>query len=172
MKKAASLSALAGLLLLSACTTLPTGPSQMSLPGTGKSFEQFRADDGECRGYAQSQAGTANDASANAGVKSAAVGTLIGAVAGAAMGGHQGAGVGAGTGLMMGTMAGIGTSQSSAYGTQRQYDNAYIQCMYSKGHKVPMPAGMSQNYRAAPAVANNAAPAYLPPPPPGSGYPR
>ena len=31
--------------LLVACVHMPTGPSVMTLPGAGKSFEQFRADD-------------------------------------------------------------------------------------------------------------------------------
>ena len=38
-------SPLLALLALGACTTLPTGPSILALPGTGKSFDQFRADD-------------------------------------------------------------------------------------------------------------------------------
>ncbi|WP_374197265.1 glycine zipper family protein [Janthinobacterium sp. UMAB-60] len=42
-------------LLLAACTVLPEGPSALALPGTGKSLEQFRVDDGRCRGYAQAQ---------------------------------------------------------------------------------------------------------------------
>ena len=43
--------------LLGACAYLPTGPSVMALPGTGKSFDQFRADDGSCRQYAFEQSG-------------------------------------------------------------------------------------------------------------------
>ena len=31
--------------LLGACATVPTGPSVMVLPGSGKSFEQFQVDD-------------------------------------------------------------------------------------------------------------------------------
>ncbi|HWT71813.1 MAG TPA: glycine zipper family protein, partial [Oxalicibacterium sp.] len=31
---------LTGVLALSACTTMPTGPSVLVLPGTGKSFDQ------------------------------------------------------------------------------------------------------------------------------------
>jgi hypothetical protein len=30
---------------LSACATIPTGPSVMILPGRGKTFEQFQTDD-------------------------------------------------------------------------------------------------------------------------------
>lgn len=42
----------------SACTTIPTGPSVMILPGTGKPFEEVQADDAVCRQWAQQQAGT------------------------------------------------------------------------------------------------------------------
>jgi hypothetical protein len=31
-----------------------------------------------------------------------------------------------------------------AYEVQRRYDNAYIQCMYAKGHQVPSPPGSSR----------------------------
>ena len=31
--------------LLTGCVTIPTGPSVMVLPGSGKSFDQFRLDD-------------------------------------------------------------------------------------------------------------------------------
>ena len=37
------------LLLLGGCVSMPSGPSMMVLPGTGKSFDQFRADDADCR---------------------------------------------------------------------------------------------------------------------------
>src|SRR5439155_608408 len=39
-------------LLLGACATVPTGPSMMVLPGTGKPFDQFQADDAACRQWA------------------------------------------------------------------------------------------------------------------------
>ena len=160
----ASLAVASALLLLAGCASAPTGPSVMALPGTGKSFEQFRGDDAECRQYAQNQLG-GNDT--DAGVRSAAVGTAVGAVAGAAIGGREGAGVGAGTGLVVGSMAGAGTAQSSAYGTQRRYDNAYVQCMYAKGERVPVPAGMARSWMPAAPAAPPAGAASFPPPPPG-----
>ena len=43
---------------LGACATVPTGPSVMVLPGGGKSFEQFQADDAICRQWAYQQTGT------------------------------------------------------------------------------------------------------------------
>lgn len=158
------------LLLLAGCASVPTGPSMMALPGSGKTFDQFRADDADCRMYARQQSGDANEAGTDAGVRSAAIGTVVGAVAGAAIGGHEGAGVGAGTGLVVGAMAGSGAAQSSAYGSQRNYDNAYIQCMYAKGHKVPVSGSMRQN-QPAPAAAPPAPPSGYYPPPPGYAPP-
>jgi hypothetical protein len=37
-----------------ACASTPTGPSVMVLPGGGKKFEQFRAEDARCRQVAAS----------------------------------------------------------------------------------------------------------------------
>jgi hypothetical protein len=34
---------------LGACSTLPTGPNVMVLPGVGKPFDQFQVDDMVCR---------------------------------------------------------------------------------------------------------------------------
>ena len=44
-------------LLLGACASIPTGPSVMALPGTGKLLSQFRVDDAECQSYAFGQVG-------------------------------------------------------------------------------------------------------------------
>lgn len=170
------------LLTVGACAIVPTGPGVMALPGTGKNFDQFRADDFECRQYASAQTGgaTPSQAAADSGVTSAAVGALIGAVAGAAIDGGRGAGVGAGTGLAIGALAGTGAAESSSYGLQRRYDYAYIQCMYAKGHKVPVSGRLTSSSQNAPTTyvappAQGAAPypppGYPPPPPPGSPPP-
>ena len=152
---------------LAGCTTLPTGPSVMVLPGTGKSFDQFRADDMDCRNFSYVQIGgtTAEQAAQNSGMKSAAVGTIIGAAAGAAISGGQGAAVGAGVGLAGGALAGTAAADQSAYGSQQRYNIAYTQCMYSKGHKVPV----SGNFVSSDTGARTASPP--PPPPPGSPPP-
>lgn len=164
MKRGLLVSTLACALLLAGCASVPSGPSVLVLPGTGKAFEQFRGDDLMCRQFAAQQTGTsANQAGADAGVKSAVIGTAIGAVAGAAIGGREGAAVGAGTGLIVGSASGSDAARSSSYGTQRQYDNAYIQCMYAQGHRVPVPAGLVAP--AAPVAPGTAAP---PPPPPSA----
>ena len=147
------------LLGLGACATVPTGPGVMVLPGTGKSFDQFRFDDGACRQFAYDQVAgvTPSRAADDSGVRSAAVGTLLGAAAGAAIDGSSGAAAGAGVGLLFGGLAGAGASERSAYGAQYRYDVAYQQCMYAKGHRIPVSARFTQ----APSPAN-----YTPPPPP------
>jgi len=156
------------LLLLCACTVIPTGPSVMTLPGTGQSIERFREDDAICREYAFVQIGgkTSQQAAQQSAVTSAAVGTAVGAVAGAAIGGNaQGAAVGAGAGLLMGSAVGTDAARASGYGTQRQYDNAYIQCMYAKGHRVPVPGNVTYSRPV------RAADVGIPPPPPGAPPP-
>ena len=169
------------LLVLGACTTMPSGPSVLVMPGSGKNFDQFRADDAVCRQYALEQVGGAdpNQVAVDSGVKSAAVGAVVGAAAGAAMGGHsQDAAAGAGIGLLFGALAGTGAGQSSAYASQYRYDNAFIQCMYAKGHRVPVsgqlvpgPAQYSSPPSQTPGYAPPPPPGYAPTPPPGYGPP-
>ncbi|TAN53403.1 MAG: hypothetical protein EPN19_09325 [Betaproteobacteria bacterium] len=157
--------ALAALLLLGACASLPpSGPSVMVLPGSGKNFDQFRADDYECRGFANAQLGgaTAESAQTDSAVKSAAIGTAVGAAAGAIIGGHRGAAAGAGTGLIVGSAAGAGAAQGSAGTLQRRYDVSYLQCMYAKGHQIPA-SGRYEGPRRGYATP--------PPPPPGTPPP-
>lgn len=171
-------------LLLAACTTVPTGPSVMSLPGSGKSFDEFRADDAVCRQYALEQIGgaTPGQTAVDSGVRSAVVGTAVGAAAGAALGGSRGAATGAGAGLIVGSMAGTGAADASAYGSQRRYDFAYQQCMYAKGNQVPIAGQVAPrrsyrpygSYPPPPAAGSMPPPPPpgAPPPPPPDAYPR
>jgi hypothetical protein len=55
MLKIQHLSALLLSLLITACASLPSGPSFMALPGSGKNFSQFRVDDNQCRLFAHEQ---------------------------------------------------------------------------------------------------------------------
>jgi len=168
MKK---LSALSALLLAACATPAPTGPGIMVLPGTGKTFDQFRADDQDCRGFAYNQIGgkAADDASKDSAVKSAVVGTAIGTAAGALLGGHQGAAVGAGVGLAGGSIVGADASRASSGSAQQRYDHAFTQCMYAKGHKVPV-TGRYSSYESRSGNSNTQA-ARTPPPPPPPGKP-
>jgi len=58
MRKVKHAASTLAIVLASACASpvpLPTGPGILVLPGTGKSFDQFREDDHECRGFAFSE---------------------------------------------------------------------------------------------------------------------
>lgn len=97
---------------LAACAAIPTGPSILVLPGPGKNFDAFRADDYQCRQYALAQIGgvSPNQASAAGGVTSAAAGSL----------------------------AGTEAAGASGYEAQERYDMGYIQCMFASGNRVPV----------------------------------
>ncbi|MBK8114947.1 MAG: hypothetical protein IPK44_10585 [Candidatus Accumulibacter sp.] len=158
-------------LILSACIVLPPeGPSVMVLPGSGQRFEQFRADDAMCRNFASQAIGprTPQSAAVDAGVASAALGTVIGAALGAAVDGSRGAAVGAGIGLLAGSTSGVAAGNASSYTLQRRYDQNYLQCMYSRGHKVPLPAGYPLRDGN---VSRPVAPGFVPPPPRGAPPP-
>jgi len=148
---------------LAGCAVVPSGPSLMALPGSNKSFDQFRQDDFNCRQYASGQNGGLDTASAanTSAIGSAVIGTAIGAAAGAAFGGGSGAAIGAGAGLLAGSAVGMGNAQSSAYMTQSRYDQAYVQCMYAYGNRVPVRGDM---------VTSQPAQRYAPPPPPPPGW--
>ncbi|MGZ0020535.1 hypothetical protein [Nitrosomonas sp. wSCUT-2] len=82
------------LVILTACVSTPNAPSVITLPGKGVSFEQFRADDYDCRmlAFQHLEGKTSQSASA----------------------------------------------ATAMHRSQRQFDIYYIQCMYARGHRVPM----------------------------------
>ena len=128
------LSSLAALVVLSACASVPTGPTVAVLPGTGKSIDQFRADDVTCHQYALTQVGATrpSQATTDSGARSTAV----------------------------------GSAQTSAADTQRRFDLGYIQCVYARGHRVPVLGPMAVR----PMQAANPPP--LPPGAPSPNAPR
>lgn len=152
---------------LISCATTPTGPNVMVWPGPEKPFEVFQSDDASCRQWASQQIGTQPDEANKTLASHAAIGTLLGAGLGAAIGaatGQFGAGlgIGAASGAVVGTASGSGPAYGAQGELQRRYDNAYLQCMYTKGNQVP---GVARPYRYALPPPN----AY--PPPPASTYP-
>ena len=168
---------LGGSLLLAACAPMPTVPHVMALPGTGKSVDQFDADDANCRSWAERRIGNSpNAAATNATVGGAAVGTVLGAATGAAIGAAagnpaMGAAVGAGVGLLGGTSVGVANAQGEAWSVQRLYDTAYVQCMYASGNQVPVRRAPSRYRRPPPPDydPNIPPPPYGAPPPPPPG---
>jgi len=106
--------------LAAACASpppLPTAPSILVLPGTGKSFDQFHSDDQECRGFALSEVGKGATQSSD-------------------------------------------DSYAATIRLQRHYDNAFAQCMFARGHKVPVSGSYSDRAQPERAAART------PPPPP------
>ena len=115
-------------LLLTGCVYLPTAPMVTVLPGTGKAFDQFHADDASCRNYAYSTVAGPSQTTANAAVYG-----------------------------------------YSYYELQRQYDSAYIQCMYSNGNRVPARVysrAYSEPSYSTPAPSSDVPPDYVPTPNP------
>ena len=163
----------AAALLLIGCTTVPTGPNVLVLPGSGKAFDQFQLDDAVCREWASQQIGAAGKrAATQATVTGAAVGTTAGAAGGAAAGNlGLGAAAGSGAGPAGGTAAGAHTGAAAEWRLQRGYDMAYMQCMYAKGNQIPVPAGYQQATAAAEHAADAAPPLDIPPPPAGNPPP-
>lgn len=162
-------------LVLSACASIPTGPTVMVLPGSGKGFEQFQTDDAACRQWAAHQTGTTPEhAATQSTVSGAAIGTATGAAAGAAIGAAAGspaigAAVGAGVGLAGGTAIGADYAGSAHMSVQQRYDVSYMQCMYAKGNQIPVRAAAPRY--AAPPVPPPQLPPGVPPPPRGTPPP-
>lgn len=173
---------LAAGLVLGACTVMPTGPSVMAMPGSNRSVEDYQADVAQCQNYAfsvlnASAGGTianAENAQASSAVAGAALGAATGAIIGSAT--HQagqGAAWGAGLGALFGATSASGYAAMSSYQLQRGYDQAYLQCMYERGHRVPMPRSYARpsrpNYGHPSASAGSYPPPNTPPPPGLSG---
>ncbi|MGH8499160.1 MAG: YMGG-like glycine zipper-containing protein, partial [Methylococcales bacterium] len=166
MRDTRSITGFFSLILTAAgCASMPEGPSVVVLPGSGANFEQFCADDHYCRDFALQQLGGQSpaDASTNSALSGAAVGAGLGAIAGALIGGGRGAAVGAGTGLLAGTLFGSAAANQTYRGAQYSYDGNYIQCMYAKGHRVPVYGTFerdsyrysNENYRGPPDYSEN-----------------
>ncbi len=151
LKRGSLVAALVGVLCLAGCVTIPEGPTYAALPGSRATFDQFQVDDAACRQFSTQAIGgmTPQQNANNAAVGSAVVGTAVGAAIGGLLGGGEGAAVGAGMGLFTGAAAGAGNSQAAGFSSQQRYDNAYYQCMFARGHRVPVPASAARSMRQA-----------------------
>lgn len=119
---------------LAACVPAKMGPTVNVMPGDGKSFDQFQADKSACEAYADGEVAGARKQANQQAVGTALLGSALGAGLGAAAGN---AGAGAAAGAAVGTGVAAGNAQNATLTIQQQYDNAYSQCMYSKGEQVP-----------------------------------
>lgn len=170
--------ALTGLLALAGCVSVPSGPTVAVMPGQGKSLDQFRGDASVCQQYAYAAiAGPTQAAQDYAGanaVGGAALGAAVGALLGAATGqAGTGAAWGAGTGLLVGGAGAGNVGAASSYTLQRQFDIAYMQCMYSHGNQIPArvvhrgspPVSVAPSTYAPPPARYNVPPNAATPPP-------
>jgi hypothetical protein len=128
--------------LLAGCAATPMGPTVQVMPGPGKTFDAFQADNLNCKYFAQQQVQGQADAANHRAVGTALLTTVLGAglgAAGGALGGDAGGGaaLGAGLGAGTGTAIAAGNNANDQMGIQAQYDNAFSQCMYTKGEQVP-----------------------------------
>ena len=146
--------------MLASCATTPLGPTVQVMPGYGKSFDAFQGDQATCKNYAAGQVQGQADAANQRAAGTAVLGTVLGAGLGAAIGGASGnagagAAIGAASGAGAGTMIGAGNNSGDQMSIQQQYDNAFAQCMYSRGEQVP---GFAPVAVAAPPPTTMAAP--------------
>lgn len=133
-------------LVLAGCTTFATAPSVMVLPGTGRSVEQFQADDALCRQWTLQQTGASpGTASTESTTNGAAIGTAV--------------------------PAGDGAGGRPSVQRQRSYDMAYMQCMYAKGNQIPVHARFAASTGTEAPDPGQTPPIEIPPPPPGSPPP-
>jgi hypothetical protein len=135
---------------LAGCASVPKGPDVAVMPGPGKSFEQFTADDRVCRDYSDKSLKTSvNKEGAKTVGEGAGVGVLLGAAVGALLGrGHPGAvESGAGVGLLMGSAVGAQNAGPAERDAQQRYDIAFEQCMMAKGNQLPVSTPPITYYR-------------------------
>lgn len=139
---------LAALGSLGGCAITPTGPSVMVLPGDGKTFDQFKDDDGQCRAWATQSVGGPASSSSDAAktLVPAGVGAALGAALGAAFshGSGSGTAMGAGAGLLAGGAVGANSANTQERSMQQRYDQAYMECMYAKHDKIPAPGKVAR----------------------------
>lgn len=163
-KLAMSAAAIAAVLTLGGCVTVPSGPTIPVMPGQGKSFSEFQNDQYYCEGYAHDRVAGRINAANDKIARNTVIGTALGAALGAAVGDTRGAVVGGAAGAAVGaSTAHPGYHQYSA---QREYNIAYAQCMKYRGNEIAPPPRPRwdrgyRDYRDYPPP---------PPPPPDDGY--
>lgn len=163
------------LLALTACATVPTGPSVTVLPAPGKPFDLFVKEDAACRHWAERQIGlspqeTIEQNTANGAIAGTAIGVGIGALLGAASG-NTGAGalMGGASGLLIGTASGADSGRVYGWEAQHRYDTAYLQCMYASGNQLAGSGRVTRRiYRTYTAPPPPSTYESIPPPPPGA----
>ena len=106
------------------------------MPAKGKTLEQFKTDDHACKAYAQAQIG--DDLEKNSAMNTLmdmAIGGAVGALGGQAIGHNtKSTMAGVGIGMAAGLATGAYQANKASDDAQIRYDNAYQECMHTKGH--------------------------------------
>lgn len=128
--------ALAPVLVAAGCSTLPAGsaPTVAVLPGGGKDMAAFNKDDIACRSDAHASAHQSTPLPAAMGL---ARGEVVASTRGRLALRES---TDSTTGSVYG---GSPAADAGTFTIQQRYDTAYLQCMYSKGHNIPVNEAMS-----------------------------
>jgi uncharacterized protein YcfJ len=161
---------LAAVTVMAGCATSPMGPTAVVLPARDKPFDVFVRDQTSCKQFASQQVAGQAEAANQQAAGGVLLTTLLGTALGGAIGNSQGAGVGAASGAAAGAAGGTAASQGAQGAIQLQYDNAYTQCMYAKGHQIPgvdtPQAAMQGGQVGDPTGSSPPASSWIAPPPP------
>jgi hypothetical protein len=128
-------SAIAAALVTGACASLPadSAPTVGVLPGGGKDMAQFNLDDIACRSVATAKAKENSPLPVAMGlgnrIEVASTRTRPAIRANTES-----------TGSVFGNAV---ATDNTAFTRQQRYDTAYVSCMYSKGHKIPVGEALS-----------------------------
>ena len=128
-------SAIAAAHVTSACTSLPadSAPSVGVLPGGGKNMAQFNVDDIACRTTASAKARDNSPLPVAMGLGDRVeVASTRGRLA-----------VRDSTQSTGSVYGGAVATDNTTFTRQQRYDTAYVSCMYSKGHKIPVGEALS-----------------------------
>jgi len=129
--------AAAMLIALAGCLAPPAAPMVPVIPGPGKSFVTFDADQAACRQYASRQIAPAVVTYNKFSVGSVVLTTAFGAAIGGAAAGGGGAGTGAAAGAAFGMAANAVAAGRAQPSLQQEYDALYASCMVSHGNQMP-----------------------------------
>lgn len=121
-------------LVMAGCAQVPIGPTVQVMPGSGKSYAVFQADQSSCTLAAQQRTRGHVDASNNRAAGVIAASALAGAATSYAYG--ERASVGAAEGGATGAVIAGEMGANDQYSIQRLFDMTYGQCMFARGHQV------------------------------------
>jgi hypothetical protein len=127
------------------CTGVAPGPVALVMPAQGRSLAHFQVDDEFCRAFALDRlGGVSPEAAAITNLASSVIGAMgLFGLAGAVIDGSRGARIGAAVGAVTGGIGAGVAGLDARSPVQTRFDNAYVQCMFTRGHRVPISASLA-----------------------------